>query len=108
MYPFSAFSIAWDPVDANPNRLQSSATSATTVRLTWRVQSNFYCDVLGYIVIYEDKRVVIPGAETDFVDIKGLIPETRYEFSIAAYTWETELPFDQTTRVTTPECKLDC
>ena len=51
-------------------------------------------------------RVTVPGAETSSVDIRNLVPETRYQFSIAAYTWEQELPFDQSTTVTTPGCKL--
>ena len=96
----------WEPTDANPVLFTGRATSPNSASLTWVPREDYYCDVLGYKIVYNDPiftvAVDVLGADSTSLEIEGLRDGANYTFRIAAFTWERVLPYESSVQVDTP------
>ena len=102
----------WNRLDQNPSLLRGEALDPNTIQLQWRISSS-NCEVIGYRIYVEISpdgeaySIDVDEGETNEYLIKNLIPNTRYDFDIAAILPSEILPpVGVTVRVDTPSSKF--
>ncbi|XP_033628985.1 uncharacterized protein LOC117291426 [Asterias rubens] len=100
------------PNDVDPTNFDGVSTSSDSVLLRWTV-SDYNCDIKGYKVIYseasgQESVQIVPGSDTNIVNITGLLPETEYSFKLLAYTEFTDREVAALTTEITQEVFFPC
>ncbi|XP_038048814.1 uncharacterized protein LOC119722655 [Patiria miniata] len=100
------------PSDVDPSNLEGLSTTSESVLLRWTV-SDYNCDIQGYKVLYSvdqgaEQEQVVPGSNTNNVNITGLLPDTLYNFKLLAYTAFSDREVTAITTVTTLQIDNPC
>ncbi|XP_022112072.1 uncharacterized protein LOC110991164 [Acanthaster planci] len=100
------------PSEVDPTNFLGVSTTSESVLLRWTV-SDYNCDIQGYKIQYRmnqgpEQQEIVPGSNTNNVNITGLMATTEYAFKLLAYTEFGDRGVAGITNVTTQEDPNAC